>query len=156
MAQQVDRFKTITMVQGAADAFVQGSVATDIISSDGMGWLISLVEVKLVGSYMSLLSADADLLWALSRDTKAVLPNLDDTDAIYTDGFAVALTTSGQIAVPLLKTWVPPAGTIVVEPILYAQLDSTATGQAQTVVMRIHYDLVKLSEIEILRLLNNA
>lgn len=150
----VDRFLQITLTQGGADAFVESSVATEIIPADGEGFLLTLVEVYFALSGLEQISADSYLEWAVTRDTKAAMPLFSDTDVILVDGFANALTTSGEVIIKGRYDWVPPPGTILVEPLIYAQLDSGGTGQANTCYMRLHYQAVKLTEVEILRLLN--
>jgi hypothetical protein len=43
-----------------------------------------------------------------------------------------------------------------VEPLIYAHLDSAATGLTLTAYMRLFYREVKLSEVDILRMLTQG
>mgnify|MGYP003376834333 CR=1 FL=1 len=155
MAQVIDTYETVSLLQGGADAFVQGTISTGIVPADGLVWQLRLIEMSFFQSNLSALSADAYVHWSISRDTKAAICDLDDADSIFIDGFHTSLTTSGQIFIPSMYQNRPIEGTIVVEPIIYVQLDSNAIGSALDATMRVHYDLVKLTEIEILRLINN-
>lgn len=155
MAFEVDRFKSIHLTQGGVDAFVEGSISTGIVPEDGLALLILGVEVKLYAGSISALAADGSLVWSLARDTKTAVGSYDDDEIIMTDGIAYSLTTSGAVLSRVSFDWQPPAGLLVVEPNIYVQFDSTATGVANDILMRVHYQQVKVSELEILRLLNN-
>jgi len=157
MAQKTDRFQNIALTQGSADAFVQGSLVTGIDSDEGVAWLLKRVDMNFpAAAGLQAMSADAEIHWSLTRDSKTAIAGLDDRDCILADGFFLSLTTSGQVAVPAQWIWHPPEGTIVVEPTIYAQLDSTASGLALQATMRLHYEPVKVSELEILRALNQG
>jgi len=157
MTQAVARFRNLVLTQGSADAFVQASEATGIDPGAGKGWLLTRVETWFpIASNLQGMSADAAVHFALTRDSKAALSDLSDSDVIFCDGFSNALTTSGEVVVPNLYVNVLPEGTVIVEPTIYAHLDSTATGLTMTAHMRIYYEEVRLSEIEILRMLSQG
>jgi len=46
-------------------------------------------------------------------------------------------------------------GVFLVEPTIYGQLDSAATGLTLTAYWRIYYEQLALNEVDILRVLNN-
>lgn len=152
MATKALQFKTIELVQGMADAFVEGNVATLIDPSRGIGWAIRFIEVAFATA-LSGVSADADIFWSLSRQSKGSTTDYGDDDVILADGVAVSLTTSGQMLIPQLHRYEVPDGVLVVQDVLYAQLDSTASGLASTAYVRVWYEEVKLGELEILRVL---
>jgi hypothetical protein len=154
MAQKIARFKTISLLQGGADAFVEGELDTGIIPENGEAWLINRIEMQFP-AILSGISADSNIDWSITRDSKASVVGFSDPDTVYYDGFVNALTTSGQVIIPTLRTYTPEAGTIFVEPTIFAQLDSATTGLTMQCYMRIYYELVKVTEIEILRLLNS-
>jgi len=157
MALNVDRFLSMVMTQGAADAFVQGTLATNIVPKDGMVWVVSLIEFNFTtATPLSGITADTIIHWSFSRDTKTAICLYDDIDCIFADGMAIPLNTNGQVIVPLRYEYVPPEGLLIVEPTIYGQLDSTGLGTALTAAVRIHYQEAKATEVEILRLLNNA
>lgn len=157
MATQISKFIELTATQGGIDAFVESSASTNIIPADGMGLEIDKIvfafrdngQVQSIGS-------DCSFSISLTRDTKAAIPNLTDNDVFFLWGFANSFTTSGQALIPLVHEWTPPKGLLLVEPTIYMQLDGLSTSIAFTVDARIYYNEVKVSEVEILRLLNNV
>jgi len=156
MALTIDRFKNITVNQGGADAFVEANVDTLLVPENGLAWLITYVELLFLPGMFSGISADASVYWSMTRDTKAAVPSFGDPDSIWVDGFDWTLTTSGSAIVPSTWRWTPPQGIIFVEPTIYFQLDSTATGATLNARVRIHYEEIKVSEVDILRMLNNS
>ncbi len=155
--QSVARFRNITLTQGGADAFVQAEEITGIDPSSGQGWLLKRLEVQFpLASGLQGLSADSGVQFGLTRDTKVAVSDLSDSDTIMTDGFFNALTTSGELFVPDLFVYHFPDGVLVVEPSLFAHLDSSSTGLTLTANMRLYYETVKLSEVEILRMLTQG
>lgn len=152
----VSRYLSLTTTQGGADAFVQAQVDTEIIPADGMGKRITAIELLFTPNFLLSVAADAYVKWSLSRDTKTAIGEYSDTDIVYGDGIEFTFLTSGAGVNRHNQMWIPPVGIFLVEPIIYAQLDSNATGNTITANWRIHYEDVKLSEVEILRLLNNA
>jgi hypothetical protein len=155
MVQLVDQYKSVVLTQGGADAFVQGSITTDIIPADGEGWLLSRIEIQFDPTALAALSADASIIWSGSRDSQTAVRGYNDADAFYVGGRVFSLTTSGTYQQPLVEVFDPPVGTIFVEPTMYFQLDSTATGGIVIATFRVHYTMVKLTEIEILRILQS-
>lgn len=155
MKTAIAQFRNITLTQGGADAFVQTSEPTGINPSLGMGWLLKHALVHFSNAVtLEAISADSSVCWSLTRDSETAIMSLDDDDCIYADGFAVPFTTSGEVYVPRLFRYDFPDGVVVVDPYLYAQIDSTGTGLTLIAQMRLYYEEVKLSEIEILRMLS--
>lgn len=156
MANTIARYLNITTTQGSADAFVQGSVDTGIIPADGMCKKVTAIELLFTPNFLLSISADAFVKWSFTRDTKTAIAEYSDPDCMYGDGIEFTFLTSGAGVNRHNQMWIPPVGLYLVEPTIYAQLDSNATGNVITANWRIHYEDVKLSEVEILRLLNNA
>lgn len=152
----VTRYLTLTLAQGGADAFDEGSVSTGIVPEDGFGLRVLAIEFWISNS-LAAVSADFDIHWSLTRDTKTAVVALEDADCILYDGINGSLTTSGQILVPSLWRYPFIEGVYIVEPTIYGQIDSTATGLTLSAAgFRIYYDEVALSEVDILRVLQNA
>lgn len=154
---QVAQFRNITLTQGSADAFVQGTEPTGIDPAHGIGWELTRIELFFANTVtLEALSADNSVAWSLTRDSETAVMSLDDADCLHANGFAVPLTTSGEVFVPRLYVWTPPPGLVIVSPNLYAQLDSTGTGLTLVATMRVYYESVKLSELEVLRMLSQG
>ena len=157
MANQIAQYRNITLTQGGADAFVQAIEYTNIDPSIGNCWLIRRVEMSFnLTCLLENLSADAAIQWSLARESLTAVGGLDNADVLHNNGFAIALTTSGQPFIPKTFVWEPPSGLMVVTPALYAQLDSTATGLTLVASMRVYYETIKLSELDILRMLSQG
>lgn len=157
MAANIARFRNITLTQGGADAFVQATEATGISPSSGVVWMLRRAEIEFPQSVaLQNVSADFAIHIALTRDPKAAMSDLNDSDTLMVEGFFGSLTTSGQIVLPQTTVHEFPDGILVVEPNLYAHLDSAATGLTLTAHLRLFYDEVKMSEVDILRQLTQG
>lgn len=154
-AGTIARYLTITCTQGSADAFVQGSVDTGIIPEQGLGLRVISIEFA-IATAMAAVSADFEIVWSLTRDTKIAPASYNDDDCILFDGISGSLTTSGQIVLPYRRQYSPVEGVFLVEPTIYGSLDSTATGLTMTGYWRIYYEEVAMTEVDILRVLNNS
>lgn len=154
MATIISRYLQIALTQGGADTFVQGSVDTGILPENGLAYKVNEIEISFSSSFAGL-SADAVCRWSVTRDTKTGVAALSDPDVFLEDGFAVSLTTSGQILVPQKYRYPGLSGVYLVEPTVYAQLGSSGTGLTNVATMRLYYETIKVSEIDILRILNN-
>lgn len=152
MAIKALQFKTISMLQGGADAFIEGSISTLLNPADGYGWMLKRAEMTF-DTALSAVSADFDIRWSISRLSKAATPDYASDDVILADGVAGSLTTSGQIVLPQRYEYDFPDGVLVVGDTLYAQLDSDATGLTIQAYLRVWFEQVKLSELEIWRTL---
>jgi len=157
MATPIQQFVNIRTTQGGADAFVQTEEYTGISPADGLVWLIKRIEVSFTTACgLQGISADAEISFALSRETAVAVVEKNDSACLYKGGFVNSLTTSGQIEVPREFVYVPEDGLVIVGPSLFAQLDSTATGLTLVADWRIFYNSVKISELEILRMLSQG
>lgn len=152
----INRYLTGTLTQGSADAFVQVALATGIVPSDGMALLVTQIEVVFEPGQLAAISTDSAIFLSATRDTKTAWTNYDDPDSVWADAVAYSITTSGAAFIDAKRVYAPPNGIVVVEPNLYVQLDSTTTGQTLVAAVRAQYEMVKVSEIDILRLLNNT
>jgi hypothetical protein len=157
MPAKILKYLEFTATQGGADAFVQASIDTNLVPADGYAFSIVQMDFSFsASSALQNISADSLTRYALTRDTKLAVSELSDPDVIYRGGYATSLTTSGQLLIPDSWSYTPQTGMIIVEPTVYFSLDSDATGLTMTLNGRIYYEEVKLTEVEILRLLNNA
>lgn len=156
MAFEIDRFKSATLTEGGADAFVQTTIDTELIPEDGVAWEITQIDFLISPDQLAALAADSYIQLSITRDTKAAVASYNDVDCVMSEALAFSLTTSGVAAMECNRKYIPPAGTIFVEPTIYLQLDSNGTGAAMVVYVRLHYRTVKVTELEILRLLQNA
>ena len=154
MAITISRFLSATAIQGAADAFVETAITTDIVPANGFAFRLSRMVFDLSGGTSAV--NNSILEFALSRDTKAAVPKYDDPDTLFYWARQTSFSTSGYVVNQNGFVLDFVEGIYVVDPTIYLQLDSNLTAVAQTMHARIYYEEVKLSEVEILRLLNNV
>lgn len=155
MAQQIDLWKYLNLTQTVADTMVEASAATEIDPANGEAWLITQIDITYALSALMNNTGDFLYTYSVTRDTKTGVASYGDVDTIHTGGFARTFTTSGSDSISATEIYVPPAGTLFVEPEIFAQFNTVGTGAVQAAFMRIHYQLVRVTEVEILRLLNN-
>jgi len=154
MALGIPLTHDVTLTQGSADAFVQGTIATGIVPADGLIQKIVRVVFQFNAQSFDGIASDCSVYWSIARDTKTAVAALSDADSILYDGLDIAFTTSGAVMVPLTYTYEPSDGFFIAEPNIYVQLDSNATGETMTCNVRMFYEEVRASEVDILRLLN--
>lgn len=156
MAKTV-QYRNMVLTQGSADAFVQQQEYTGIDPSIGNCWLLRQVELNFPNATaLQNVSADFSISWSLTRESVTAISDLSNADCLFAGGIAGALTTSGQITLPRTTVWTPPEGLVVVQPIVFAQLDSDATGLSLSAVMRLYFEQVHLNELQILQMLSQG
>ena len=142
-----------TLTQGSNDAFVQVEMDTGLAGQTRRAFRIGQIELEFPTTI-----AGSNALWevALSRRSKAAMPNVSDLDVIRKFKQKNSLITSGAIVVPAIDVWVPQAEVLVVEDTMYWQLDTDQTSATNVVQARVLYDLVEISEIDRLTLLTQS
>lgn len=146
----------ISMTQGGADAFVQGSVLTGL--SGRQAYNAKAVALSIPSA--SLVAVNAATLWSwyvtLTRRSKTAQPEISDNDVIFRWSLASQFTTSGAF------TWagdyyqVFPLDQPIVEETIYAQLDSDGVGTAFSAIVRIDVELDTISDIDRLNLITRS
>jgi len=150
-------YRTFSFEQGSADAFIQAQINTGINPGDGRGWELLTLEVMINPSCTpQILSADCDLGYSLCRASQTAVVPLNDNDCLAADGVAISLTTNGQVVIPLRYEYDFVPGTVVVDPTLFFQFDSTATGVTFVGEARLYFRQVKITELEALRMLSQG
>lgn len=153
--EKIQRYISLNATQPGADTFVQASASTNIVPEDGLVYKVLGIDVQLSAAIQGI-ATDCACYWSFSRDTKTGLCALSDPDCMLMDGFAVALTTSGAVRLPATYRYSDMSALYIVEPTIYLQVSSGTTGLVNIVNSRIYYEEVKMSEVEILRILNNS
>lgn len=154
MAEKIQRYLSMTATQPGVDTFVEAQVSTEILPENGLSYRVTFIEL-LFTNPMNVLSADCRIRWSITRDTKTGFAALSDPDSILSDEIDVSLTTSGQLLIPQRYAYPALPGIYIVEPTIYLQLFSASSGTTNVMDARIYYEEVKLSELDILRILNN-
>lgn len=145
----------ITLTQGGADAFVQGSVLTGLTGKQAYN--VRAFHLDLPGSQLLAMSADSEFAVTITRRSKTATPLLSDSDVLHKWSFANALTTSGEIFFPCTVTYVPQLEIPIVEETIYAQLDSTSLSMTlANVVVRMDVEIDTMSDIDRLNLITRS
>lgn len=142
----------MTAVQGAADAFVEASVVTGL---QGTQSSYRLRELLLELPPMSSAAAN-DMQVQINRRSKAAIASISDPDVIFNFREQIQWAT----AVGILRrerslrfVFSEDEDVRIVEETLYLDVDSASTGAANTIVVRLGVETVRISETDRLSLL---
>lgn len=143
------------VTQGGADTFIASAIDTNLTADGKSGWEI----VALSGYYTNgetAAAADSDVNLVLA--TQATITTFDQDEEIYRLNWAVANTAGVAVAypVPLVKRELLILPRLTVQPFIYVQVASTSSGLANAIAYELHYNIVKLTDIEVLRLLQGG
>lgn len=150
---------TATVTQGGADAFAQAEMATALTGIKGTAYLINAIRYELILPAVPVfplnVAALQDISLALTRRTKAAMPNISDVDVIHKWKYTGTWTTLvGSVAAFKAADVFEPKGEIlVVEDPLFLQIDSTGSGAIWSAVVDVDYEVKKISDIDRLSLL---
>lgn len=140
------------VTQGGADTFTSVGIDTGLTADGKAGWSINRIRAFWVdGSTV----AAADWQMSAILATIATATAFGDDDEI--DRVSWGLQNTGGVAVGIsyepVKEHILFAPRVTVQPIVYVAVASSATAIANDVIIEFDYDIVKLSDLEVLRLL---
>jgi hypothetical protein len=141
--------------QGGADTFVASSIDTNLTADGKAGWEIVAVSAYYTnGETAAAADSDVNLILAV----QATVTSFEQDEEIYRLNWSVANTAGVAVAypVPLIKRELLIEPRLTVQPLLYVQVSSTLSGLANAIAWEIHYNIVKLTDIEVLRLLQGG
>lgn len=142
----------IRVTQTAADVNTWGAIDTNISADSKFGWLIKSIQAYWEDG-STIAAADYQLEGVLTTVATATTPeNSDEIDRISwglqnTGGVAVAVPYEPNKVSVLLEE------RLTVQPIIYCGVLSSETNQANGIIFQVNYEIVKLTDIELLRLL---
>lgn len=139
------------VTQGGADTFT--AVALALPALDGK----SGYQILGVSAYWVDGAAVAAADYSLDAVVQVASTSLtfEDDEWIASVSWGVQNTAGTAVAIPYepLKTRMLDEPRVTVQPEIYVAVKSSGTSQANDVIFRVQYELVKLSELEYLRLL---
>lgn len=140
------------VTQTGADTFTAAAIDTGLTSDGKAGWQINSIKVFWENGYSA---AATDQTISAILSTQATLTTPNDNEELVRVNWAVANTGGVAVAYPvdLLKERAAAIDRVTVQPTLYAQVSSVTTGLTNVIYFEIDYEIVKLTEIEVLRLL---
>jgi len=140
----------ITLTQGSADAFVQGSVLTGLSGRQAYNVKAIFIELPVA---LNAISADNSLQVSITRRSKTAIATIADSDTIFARSISKDFATSGSTILECMSVYVPTQEIPIVEETLYAQLDSTSTTLSNTVIVRLEVEIDTMSDIDRLNLI---
>lgn len=143
----------ISLTQGSADAFVQGSVLTGLSGRSAYNVRAAFVEFPNAAALAAAIGADQEISVSVTRRSKTAIATMADSDTLFAWKFAFSLVTSGFIMIPLVHSVFPAIEVPIVEETLYAQLDSSGTAISNLAVVRLDVELDTMSDIDRLNLI---
>ena len=141
-----------SQTQGGNDLTTSFAQATGLTADGKVGWQINAIECYWLNGE-SAAAADWEVAGILATESNAV--NFNVPDEIVRLAWGLQNTGGVAVAVPYdpVKRLVMIEPRITVQPNLYGVVFSSGTSQANQIQFSIYYDVVKLSDLEVLRLL---
>ncbi len=142
-----------SVVQGAADAFAIATINTGLAGNTEQGYRLKLVQYE-VPNLPNAVTSNWE--FALSRVTKAAVPNVSDNDVLFKDKRQGTFLTSGAVIQDLVQEFEPISDIIVIETQLFLVFDSNATLQVNSLFVRLEFEPVKVSLADKVAILQNS
>jgi hypothetical protein len=140
------------VTQGGADTFVATAIQTGLTADGKAGWQLQHVSAQWVDG-ASIAAADYTLSAKVA--TIATTTGFDSQDELARVMWGAQNTAGVAVAFQFepIKAELIFEPRVTVQPILYLQVESAGTANANDVVFVITYELIKLSDLEVMRLL---
>ena len=141
-----------SVTQGGADTFTAATILTGLTVEGKSGWLIKALKAFWSNGYTA---AAADYLATCVLATIATVTNSNADDEIARVSWGVQNTAGVAVAF----NFEPSKLAYILEPRLTVQSDlyihanSTGTGLGNIMYYEVEYEIVKLTDIEVLRLM---
>jgi len=142
-----------TLIQTVADTFAQATIDTNISIDGKFGWEITGFKAYCSTLFAAPTTADFEVEAILSTQATTVTA-MSDSEEIARVEWANQFTTAA-IAYPVepIKLALMLESRATVQPQLYVGINTSGTGVVQRIYYEISYEIVKLSELEVMRLL---
>lgn len=142
-----------TLIQSAANTFTQDTIDTNLSTDLKSGWEITGFRCWASTLYTEATTADYTLAAVLSTQATTVT-TLDESEEIARIQWANNFTTA-SVAYPVepIKMAEMLETRLTVQPQIYFGIDSTGLTAAARIYYEFSYNIVKLTEIEVMRLL---
>jgi len=143
------------IIQTGADTFTAQAVDTNLTADGKSGWQILSVAAYWANGETAA-AADHDMNLVLA--TISTVTSFESMDEIARINWAMQNTGGVAVAVALnlVKDRVLFNPRITVQPIIYIQAQSTLTGLTNAIAWEINYEIVKLTDLEVLKLLQGG
>jgi hypothetical protein len=139
------------LTQGGADTFTAATIPTGLTVDGKAGWSISGIEVFWSNGYTA---AAADALAFGVLATVATTTLFNSLDEIARVGWGVQNTAGVAVAMsfdPIRRVFLSE-NRLTVQPNVYFHCNTLTTGLTNVMYYKIYYDIVKLTDMEVIRL----
>ena len=143
----------ISATQGAANAFVQGSVLTGLSGRNAYNVKAIAFDITPIITIGDIWAAVSVLEMTVSRRSKVAIPTLADVDVIHRFTLVSDINTSGAVITPMTFYFYPQIEVPIVEDTVYLQLDTNGIASAVTGIVRLEVELDTMSDIDRLNLI---
>jgi len=144
--------ESILVSQSGADTFTSASISTGLTADGKAGWNVIAIEAYWADA-ASVPAAD----WSLSAvcQTVATATLFGEDDEVARVSWGVQNTAGVAVAYQYepYKASILFEPRVTVQPTIYFGVASSNTGQSNNLICVVYYEIVKLSDIEVLRLL---
>lgn len=144
------------IAQTALNTDVEQVIPTMLTVDGRQGWSIKRVTGWFLSAQAVLSTVDITI--GLQLNTETGNQTYTDSDSVASLSMlfnGTAASTSGFQIDPKVE-WVSLDGRLTVQPNLYLRITSANAGAVCSFAVEIEYDLVKLSDIEVMRLLQGG
>lgn len=142
-----------TLIEAVAGTFVQATIDTNISVDGKYGWEINGFKAYLSTGYTEVTSADWHVDAILStQETTATA--MSDSEELARISWANNFTTA-SVAYPMEQIKIADMleTRLTVQPQIYVGIDADGTGAVSRIYYEISYSIIKLTELEVMRLL---
>lgn len=143
--------KIVEVTQTAVDTTTELAFSTFLSAEGKAGWRIN--SARFYWPNMELVTTEGNMTAALNTETGTTDFGDESHLLLGSWNFEVAGTAGNMLLVPLKMDDFTIGERITVQPELFLRCTSSSTGVANKIVMHLDYDVVKLSDIDVLRLL---
>lgn len=142
-----------TLIEAVAGTFVQATIDTNISIDGKYGWEITGFKAFCSTLYTTTSSADFRIAALLStQETTATLAS--DAEELARVEWANCFTTASVATVQEpIKTAQMLESRLTVQPQIYVGIDTDGEAAVTRIYYEISYNIVKLTELEVMRLL---
>lgn len=140
------------VTQGGNDTFTSVAIATSLTVDGKSGWQINGIRAYWVDG-AAVAAADHSIDATIQTISTVVTPA--DDEWIENVSWGLQNTAGVAVAVPYepTKEHFLAEPRVTVQPNLYVAVRSAGTAQANDIIIEVFYEIVKLTDLEVLRLL---
>jgi hypothetical protein len=145
------------VIQSAANVNAQVALPTLLTVDGKSGWAINGVKFSVTNIGAAVIPT-ADCFAQLELNTEAGTQSAIDNDSVCVEYIAISgiAASTSAFVVPVTYTAVLPSPRITVQPNLYLFVSSIGMASGLSVVAEVFYEIVKLSDLEVMRLLQGG